>query len=93
MYIYYTCIDICIRGLGFESQTGQVTGKSTHAPALRNHLITSQQLAVRRTCKRTANQFPSLWRDRHPAVKGLRPPERHAGHLLGTEKTPPSQTL
>ena len=24
---------------------------------------------------------PSLWGDKHPAIKGLRPPERHAGHF------------
>ena len=41
-------------GLGSESQTRQVTGKS----------------------------IPSLWRDKHPGIKGLRPPEHHAGHSI-----------
>ena len=27
------------------------------------------------------NNIPSLWRDKRPAIKGLRPPERRAGHL------------
>ena len=40
-------------GLGFESQTGWATGKSSPRP----------------------------WRDKHPAIKGLRPPEHHAGQL------------
>ena len=52
-------------GLRFESQAGQLTGKST----------------------------PSLWRDKHPAIKGLRPPEHHAGKFhLDHKKTPPSKT-
>ena len=45
-------------GLGFESQNGRVTGKST----------------------------PSLWRNEHPAVKGLRPPEHHAGQFHSDKK-------
>ena len=45
-------------GLGFKSQTGRVTGKST----------------------------PSLWRDKRLAIKGLRPPEHHAGHSIRTER-------
>ena len=45
-------------GLGFESQTGLVMGKS----------------------------IPSLWRDKHPAVKGLRPPEHHAGHSIRNKR-------
>lgn len=40
-------------GLGFESQTGRVRGRS----------------------------IPSLWRDRRPAIKGLRPSEHHAGQI------------
>ena len=52
-------------GLGFESQTGRVRGKS----------------------------IPSLWRDKHPAIKGPRPPEHHAGHSIRTNKTPPGQTI
>ena len=36
---------------------------------------------------------PSLWRDKRPAIKGLRPPEHHAGHPIRTsEKTPPSRS-
>ena len=27
----------------------------------------------------TGKSIPSLWRDRHPAIKDLRPPEHHAG--------------
>ena len=27
----------------------------------------------------TGKPTPSLWRDKHPAIKGLRPPEHHAG--------------
>ena len=36
--------------------------------------------------------LPSLWRDKHPAIKGLQPPEQHAGHSNRTKQTPPSQT-
>ena len=50
-------------GLGFESQTGWVTGKFT----------------------------PSLWRDQHPAIKGLRPPEHHAGQFHPDQETARSQ--
>ena len=38
------------------------------------------------TCKST----PSLWGDKHPAIKGLGPPEHHAGHSIRTKTTPPS---
>ena len=41
----------------------------------------------------TGKSIPSFWRDRHPAIKGLRPPECHARHPIRTEKTPPSQAL
>ena len=34
---------------------------------------------------------PSLWRDKHPVIQGLWPPEHHAGHSIRTNKTPPSQ--
>ena len=35
---------------------------------------------------------PSLWRDNHPAIKGLPPPEHHAGKFhLDHKKTPPIQ--
>ena len=41
----------------------------------------------------TGQSIPSLWRDKHPAIKGLRPPEHHAGKFLpGPNKTTPSQT-
>ena len=30
--------------------------------------------------------------DKHPEVKGLRPPEHTAGHSIRTAKTPPSQS-
>ena len=45
-------------GLGFESQTGRVRGKS----------------------------IISLPRDKHPAIKGLRPPEHHAGQFQPDQK-------
>jgi len=32
----------------------------------------------------TGKPIPSLWRDRHPAIKGLRPPEHCAGHSSWT---------
>ena len=31
---------------------------------------------------------PSLRRDKHPAIKGFRPPEHFAGHSIRTKKTP-----
>ena len=31
------------------------------------------------SCISISISIPSLWRERHPAVKGLRPPEHHAG--------------
>ena len=40
----------------------------------------------------TDKSIPSLWRDRHPAIKGLRSPEHHAGEFRPDHKTnPPSQ--
>ena len=33
----------------------------------------------------TDKSTPSLWRDEHPAIKGLQPPEHHAGHSIRTE--------
>ena len=37
--------------------------------------------------------IPSLWGDRHPAIKGLQPPEHHAGQFHPDhEKYPPSQS-
>ena len=39
----------------------------------------------------TATSVPSLWRDKHPAIKDLQPPEHHAGHSIRTKKTPPSK--
>ena len=39
----------------------------------------------------TGKPTPSLWRDKHPAIKGLRPPEHHAGKFQQDQKeTPPS---
>ena len=35
----------------------------------------------------TGKPTPSLWRDKHPAIKGLRPPERHAGQSDGLDRT------
>ena len=38
------------------------------------------------------NVILSLWRDKHPAIKGLRPPEHHAGQFHADhKKTPPSK--
>ena len=34
------------------------------------------------------SQLQSLWRDKHPAIKGLRPPEHHAGKFRQDQKTP-----
>ena len=42
------------------------------------------------TGRLTGKQTPSLWRDKRPAVKGLRPPEHHAGQFHLDLKTPPS---
>ena len=60
LYIYIYMKDRLsdAEGLGFESQTGRVTGRPT----------------------------PSLWRDKHPAIEGLRPPEHHARHSIRTKK-------
>ena len=30
----------------------------------------------------TGKSIPSLWTDNRPAIKGLRPPEHHAGHSI-----------
>ena len=38
------------------------------------------------------NPFKSQWKDKHPAIKGFRPPEHHVGCSTRTKKTPPSQT-
>ena len=38
----------------------------------------------------TGKSIPSLWREKHPAIKG-RPQEHYAGHSTRTKKTPPSQ--
>ena len=32
------------------------------------------------------SQLQSLWRDKHPAIKGLRPPEHHAGKFRQDQK-------
>ena len=40
----------------------------------------------------TGKSIPRLWRDKRPAIKGLRPPEHHAGHSVRTKKTPESKT-
>ena len=42
------------------------------------------------TWRVTGKSIPNLWRDKHPAIKGLRPPEHHTGHTIRTRKTPPS---
>ena len=40
----------------------------------------------------TGKAIPSLWREKHPAIKGLRPPEHHAGKFHPDhKKTPASQ--
>ena len=40
----------------------------------------------------TGKSIPSLWRDKHPAIKGLRPPEHHAGKFHPDhKKIPPNQ--
>ena len=39
----------------------------------------------------TDKSIPSLWRDKHPAIKGLQPPDHHAGKFHPDhKKTPPS---
>ena len=35
--------------------------------------------------------IPSLWRDKNPAIEGLRPPEHRTGSFIRTRKTPPDQ--
>ena len=41
----------------------------------------------------TGKSIRILWRDTHPAIKGLRPPEHHAGQCHpDRNKTPTSQT-
>ena len=40
----------------------------------------------------TGEPIPSLRRDKHPAIKGLRPLKHHAGHSVRTKNTIPSQT-
>ena len=43
----------------------------------------------------TGKSIPSLWRDKHPAIKSLWPPEHHAGKLCQVQqdlKTPSNQT-
>ena len=39
----------------------------------------------------TGKSIPSLWRDKHPAINGVRPPEHYAGPSIRTNNTPPSQ--
>ena len=39
----------------------------------------------------TGKSTPSPWRDKHPAIKGLRPPEQHAGQLHPDHKKTLSQ--
>ena len=40
----------------------------------------------------TDKSIPSLWRDKHPAIEGLWPPEHHSGQFHPDQKqTPPSQ--
>ena len=39
----------------------------------------------------TGKSTASLWRDKHPAIKSLRPPEHHAGHSIRTKHIPLSQ--
>ena len=40
----------------------------------------------------TGKPIPSLWGDKHPAIKGLWPPEHHVGKFHPDhKKTPPSQ--
>ena len=39
----------------------------------------------------TGKPTTSLWRDKHPAIKGLRPPEHQAGKFRQDQTTPPSQ--
>ena len=34
----------------------------------------------------TGKSIPSLWRDKHFAIEGLRPPGHHAGHSIQTKK-------
>ena len=44
------------------------------------------------TGRATGKSIPSLWRDKHAAIKSLRPPELHAGKSHPDhKKTPPSQ--
>ena len=34
----------------------------------------------------TGTSIPSLWRDKHPAIKGLRPPEHHVENSIRTKR-------
>ena len=34
----------------------------------------------------TGKSIPSLWRETHPAIKGLRPPEHHVGQFHPDQK-------
>ena len=40
----------------------------------------------------TGESAQKLWRDKHPAIKGLQPPEHLAGRFHADQKTCPSQT-
>ena len=55
-----------------HSGTDRVNGRLSDAGGLR---FESQ------TGRVAGKSIPSLWREKHPAIKGLRPPEHHAGHF------------
>ena len=98
IYIYiYVCIYIYIYHIALcDFQTSQLLAEVV-APIAQLLRIGSQMQEVRGLNPRLGGlgvykSTPSLWRDMHPAIKGLRPPEHHAGHSIRTKKTPPSQT-
>ena len=71
-----------------SSHTSMRKAKQTHIAQLVR--IGSERQEVRGSNARLGG-IPSLWRDEHPAIEGLRPPGHRAGQSIRTNKTPPSQ--
>ena len=117
IYIYIYIYALCVAGplsldrlsdaggLGFESQTGRVTGyglfavpasatAASPAPTRLRYLITSLPHNSSLLDGRVNNKKPtsSPWRDKHPAIKGLRPPEHRAGEFRPEHRKTLSQT-
>ena len=75
MYALHACMHVSVLTSGTYSSVRRRVGSDAGGLGFESQ-----------TGRGMGKSIPSLWRDKHPAIKGLRPPEHLAGHSIRTRK-------